>query len=402
MELRVMEENRERDGLGERLALAGVFTGAALRYWLTVFPRVCHELRHRRRRAVEIPDPVLRGLAFAALEKSGNIEGAAAFAAFAPWRRRRAAIRALVAFQAAYNYIDMLAEQPCSRPIANGRRLHEALLAALDPSTAHLDYYEHHPQHNDGGYLIELLDTCRTAISALPAYASVAEPVRRATAWIVEFQSLSLGRGPGERDALARWSREQTPPGTGLEWWETASARGTSLGVHALLAAAADRVVRPQDVSAIADAYFSWAGSLHSLLDSLVDEAEDAASGQFSFIDCYATQEDAAARMGWLAAQAARAVRKLPRGRRHAVILAGMTGSYLSRPEASTPAAQPVSRSVLRGIGGLVGPALLIFRARRLAGRVLRTLLRGPVVKKAPAAGAKIGSREGGVDAGAA
>jgi tetraprenyl-beta-curcumene synthase len=397
----------------ERVALAGVFVSAAGRYWLAVFPRVCLELRRRRRRAARIPDPVLRELALAALAKRGNIEGAAAFATFAPWRRRRAAIRALVAFQATYNYVDTVAERPCADSVANGRRLHEALLVALDEQAAHRDYYEHHPQRDDGGYLRELIDTCRAALAALPAYAAVAAPARAATVSIVEFQSLSLGRGPREREALVRWACAETPPNAGLQWWEIASARGTSLGVHALIAAAADRGLRAGDVASIGDAYLLWAGSLHSLLDSLVDEAEDAADGQFSFVGCYADREDAAARMGWLAARSARALRELPHGRRHAVMLAGMIASYLSLPEASTPDAREISRSVLEGAGGMVGAALLVFRARRLAGRVgpVRALERARAPRGAPAAFAQdapatttlpIGPRKGGADAGAA
>jgi tetraprenyl-beta-curcumene synthase len=355
----------------ERVALAGVFVSAAVRYWLTVFPRVRRELRRRRSRACEVPDPVLRELALAALAKRGNIEGACAFATFVPWPRRRAAVRALAAFQRAYNYIDMLAEQPCAEPVCNGRRLHEALLVALDPSAPHLDYYEHHPQRDDGGYLRELVDACRAALAALPSYSAVAEPVRAATESIVAFQSLSLGRSPAEREQLARWARAQTPPGTGLHWWETASARGTSLGVHFLIATAAERGVRPEFAVSLAAPYLTWAGSLHSLLDSLVDESEDASSAQFSFIGCYESPLQARVRMGWLAERSASELGDLPHGRRHLVLLAGMTASYLSLPEASSPRVREATASVIASVGPPVGAALLVFRARRLLGRAL-------------------------------
>jgi tetraprenyl-beta-curcumene synthase len=352
----------------ERVALAGVFAAAAARYWLTVFPRVRRELRRRRARAGEVPDPVLRELAFAALEKRGNIEGACAFATLVPWRRRRAAVRALAAFQATYNYIDMLAEQPCAEPVPNGRRLHEALLVALDPAAQHRDYYEHHPRHDDGGYLRELVDTARAALVALPSFSAVAEPAREATASIVAFQSLSLGRSPAEREQLVRWARAQTPPGTGLQWWETASARGTSLGVHVLIATAADRGVRPAFAVSLAAPYLTWAGSLHSLLDSLVDEGEDADSAQFSFIGCYGSRQEARVRMAWLAARSASELGDLPRGRLHLVLLAGMVASYLSLPEAHAPRVREATDSVIANVGPPVGAALLVFRARRLVG----------------------------------
>jgi tetraprenyl-beta-curcumene synthase len=361
--------------LAERVVLAAVFVAAALSYWLTVFPLVALALRRLRGRAERIADPRLRELALAALAKRGNIEGAAAFAAFVPLRRRATVVRALVAFQAAYNYADMLAEQPCADPSGNARRLHEALLVALEPGAPHRDYYSDHPQRDDDGYLSELIDTCRRALHRLPSYAAVAEPARRSAARIVEFQSLSLDP---ERDALAHWARADTPAGSGLQWWETAASGGSSMGVHVLIAsAAARRAVDPARGAAVEHAYFPWIGSLHSLLDSLVDRDEDAGNGQFSLLGCYASTEDAAARMGWIAAQAARSARALPRGRRHLVILAGMAGYYLADSEASAPGAQPIASAVLQAIGPLAGPTLLVFRIRRLVERVTRSLGRG-------------------------
>ena len=109
----VVERDRERVTSGDRVALGWAFAAAATSYWLSVFPVVRREIARLRERASAIPDPVLRELALQALEKRGNMEGAAAFATLVPRPRRRAVVRALVAFQAAYNYVDMLAEQPC-------------------------------------------------------------------------------------------------------------------------------------------------------------------------------------------------------------------------------------------------------------------------------------------------
>ena len=189
-------------GLGERVAQAAVFTRAAVRYWLVVFPRACVELRRWRRRAALIPSPALRQAALAALEERGNIEGAAAFAAFVPRRRRGGVVRALVAFHVAYNHVDALAELPSDDPVGNARDLHEALLVALDPDMAHRDARRLHPRYEDGGYLAEVVDACRTALGGLPAYAAVAAQARGAAARIVAFQSLSLGG----REELKRWA----------------------------------------------------------------------------------------------------------------------------------------------------------------------------------------------------
>ena len=233
------------------------------------------------------------------------------------------------------------------------------------------DYYASYPHRVDGGYLSGLVATCRTALGTLPSYAAVATAARRATERIVEFQSLNLDTAQGGHDAFARWARAQTPAGVDLEWWETAAAGGSSLGVYALIAAATAPAVDADEVHAIEHAYFPSIGALHSLLDHLVDRGEDAASGQRNLIDYYATTERAAERMRALAQRAAGAARSLPdRDRRHTIVLAAMTANYLSDPAAAAPAAIPIAREVTHAIGGLMRPSLLVFKARGLAGKL--------------------------------
>ncbi len=371
----------ERRGVWGRIVLAGVFTSAALRFWLIVFPSVCRELRRLRQSAREIPDTVLRGLALAALDERGNIEGAAAFAAFVPARQRSTVIRGLVSFQAAYNYLDMLAEQPNADAIENGHQLHQALLVAVDPAARHLDYYERCPWRDDGGYLVGMVEECRGALGELPSYGMVAAAVGRAAARIAAFQSRHLTRSQGDHEALEQWARAQTPAGTGLKWWETAAAGGSSLGVFALVALAGDTRVHAGDVAAVEDAYFPWIGALHSLLDNLVDRCEDEENGQRSLVDYYASPEDAATHMKALAGRATSLAGSLSAEPRYTIVLAAMASYYLSMAEASEPDVLPVSREILGSVGGPVGAALTIFRARRLVDRLRR---RGPVLKDRP------------------
>lgn len=356
-------------GFGERLASAGAFAGAARRYWTGVYPQVRRELEHWRERADEIPDPVLRALALDAQRKRANPEGAAAFATFAPHADRTAMVRALVAFQSAYDYLDVLAEQPQADPVAGAGALHEALLDSLDPAGDELepDYYARYPRREDGGYLAELAQACRSALATLPSYAALAPAAQRAAARIVQFQSLNLSEAQGEHDALARWAHTETPPTGDLRWWETAAGGGSPLCVYALIAAATDPAAQTGEAEAIEHAYFPWIGALHSLLDHLVDRAQDAASAQRNLIDYYPSPGEAAERMRALAERAASAARGLPRGRRHAIVLAGMTGYYLSLTEASAPDAAPIAQNVRAAIGESIAPTLLVFRARELA-----------------------------------
>ncbi len=348
------------------MALAVTFTRAALSYWLTVFPRVCVHIARWQRLARDIPDPELRRLALAALAKRGNIEGAAAFAAFAPARRRAQVTAATSAFQAAYNLLDVLGEQPSPDPVRDGQRLHEALVYALDPGATPLDWYEHHPQREDGGYLSHLIEQCRAEFASLPSHTLVGARAREGAARIVAFQSLNLSESQGDHTGLERWASDATPAGTELRWWETAAAAGSSVGVYALIAAAAETRLEMHEVAAIDRAYFPWIGGLHSLLDNLIDKHEDEATGHRSLVEYYGSQR-AAQRMSWLAERAERAAGELPHGARHIVILAAMIANYLSTPEAQSAELAPVSRAVLATTGPLAAPTLLVFKLRHLS-----------------------------------
>jgi tetraprenyl-beta-curcumene synthase len=358
---------RSGNGLIDGLATGAVFVVAAARYWLLVFPRVSSELRHWRRSAARIGDPTLRRLALAALEKRSNMEGAAAFAAFVRFGPRRDVVQALVAFQAIYNHVDMLAEQRGGDQEARARALHEALLLALEPGAAEPACRAHALQSGrDEGHLAEMIETCRWALSRLPGFAAASPTARAAARRIVAFQSLSLG----EQGKLEAWALHETLPGSGLEWWETAAAAGSSLSVHALIAASASPALCRQDAEAIDGAYSSSIGALHSLLDSVVDEVEDAQARQLSLIGCYDSPQEAAVRLGELTERALDAARALPDGRMHAVVATAMACSYLGDCERVGTQAASVAPTVSAALGGVSRPILRVFALRRLAGRL--------------------------------
>jgi tetraprenyl-beta-curcumene synthase len=354
------------------IRLAAAFARGALGYWVGVFPRVCLHVARWRRRARHIPDPLLRRLALQALAKRSDIEGATAFAAFAPRRWRADATLAAAAFQAAYSLLDMLGEQPSADPVADGRRLHEALLYAVSPAVGETggdrrDWYEHHPQRDDGGYLDSLIEECRAALERLPSYAVVARWVYAGAERIVGFQSLNLSEAQGDHHGLERWAQQATPAGGDLRWWETAAAAGSSLPVHALIAAAAEPELEPDEARALAEAYFPWIGCLHSLLDNLIDKREDEAAGHRSLFAYYDPQR-AARRLALLTERARAAAGALPHSARHQVMLTAMIANYLSTPEARTPDLRAARAAVIEAAQPLVGAAMAVFAVRRLGG----------------------------------
>ncbi len=200
----------------------------------------------------------------------------------------------------------------------------------------------------------------------------MAPPARRLAERIVSYQSLNLTQAQGSHHALARWASDETPPDTGLRWWETAASAGSSLGIFALVATAAHTTIHRHETAAIERAYFPWIGSLHSLLDSLIDLPEDAATEQHNLIEHYRSPYETAARLRTLAAESVDQARALPDGTQHALILAGMASHYLSAHEAQLPHATLAKSAVLDAIGELAGPTMLVLRLRRVVHRPQR------------------------------
>ncbi len=355
-----------------RATPAIAFAGAARRYWLAVFPCAHAELRHWRLRAGEILDPALRKLAWEAQRgKRESVEGAVAFATFAPRASREAAIRAITAYQVAFDYIDTISEQPGADPIANGQRLNQALLHALEPKGPYCDYYMHHSRREDTGYLQDLVDTCRTALEALPSYAAIATSVQRATARIVAYQSLNHGDCHGSYEAFARWARAETRPSTGLRWWETGAAAGSPLPIFALMAAAAKPNTNRREAVALGNAYFPWIASLSSLLDNLIDRPEDARDGQRNLLTYYTSPAEAASRMQTLAKRAVGCATALADGEHHTLILAAMAGFYHAAPGAAEPDARLATQGILDVmVGDFALLSVLLLRLRRGIGAI--------------------------------
>lgn len=352
----------------DRVTLAGAFARAAPTYWASVHPILRRELHHWRTRAAAIPDPVLRRLALHAHHhKRGNLEGAAAFATFVTPDKRTVVARSLVAFQAAYDYADIVSEQPNPDRRINGLQLHTALLVAVQPDAPQQDYFAYDSHGEDNGYLHGLVNTARRTLRALPSHPLVVPLARRGAERIRVYQSLN--HSPDAREALAEWGAAQTPPDSGLRWWETSAAAASSLGVLALIAAAADPALTARHADAIDGAYFPWVNALHTMLDSLIDYPEDTGVEQYNVIEPYGSRAVLAERMSEIADRCAQDLRALPNGRQHLLLLAAMTSLYLSTREARLPHAQLAGRKVLNATGTLAAPSMFVLSLRRATRR---------------------------------
>ncbi len=350
-----------------------ITTGVA--YWATIYPRARMEIRRCKQHAREIPDPTLRAEALHKLTRERlNPEAAAFFAVLAPRRHRGPLIRLMVDFQIAYDYLDAINEQPATAALRNGLQMHRALTDAVRSREsassdedvgrqAACDYYMHHPQHDDGGYLLDLVRTCQAALRTLPSAPAIEPVLIRAAERCGEAQSRNhavLVEGDAQ---LIEWTAALQAADEYL-WWELAAAGISCLALHALFAACACATTS-EEAEDIDAAYFPPVCSISALLDSLVDQPHDAGSTNHSFVAHYEAPAAVAARFGAITGEARALSSALRNHARHAVILAGIASFYLSAPEARTELAWPAATRTLDSLGPSSAPILAVMRLRR-------------------------------------
>jgi tetraprenyl-beta-curcumene synthase len=375
-----------RAGLSSSARAGAALVLANVRYWSTVAPLVRSLLARWEQAASSIPDPALRALAGGKLrEEHFNAQVAATLATLAPRAQRARVVAAIVALQVLYDYLDVLSEQPATGSPPDDRDLFAALTDAValpldgerEPATgsAREHYYAERAYADDGGYLQALVATVSSALAGLPSAAAVAAAARGASercgeAQILHHESSRLGSPSGIVE-LREWATVRAS-GTSLDWQEfLAGATASVLGIHALIAAAADPGITRENAAALDRTYLSI-GAL-SMLDSFVDREQDIATGQLSYVDLYDGPEAMASGLANAARDGVARARRLPDGAHHIVTLVGVVAYYASAPAAGDDAfARPVIARMKRELAPLIAPTLALMRGWRLAKRARR------------------------------
>jgi hypothetical protein len=335
------------------------------RFWLGIHPLVQGQLGEWEDVARTIPDPSRRALALATLREEGLSAMGAGLVAATVRPHSAQLVRLLVALQLAWDYVDTLAEQPAADPVANGVRLHRALLEAIgaapEPPRDRGDRLD--PGGDDDAYLRALVRCCRTAASSLPAFTHV-RPAAERELRAAEIQ-YAHHAAPARREQLLRaWAAGRGE--AEAAWFEQAAAASSSLGVLALLALAADPATDEAAVARVRAAYVPWVDALTALLDSVVDRPADLRAGLPNWLDHYASAALATERLAEVTAHAVGGVRALPRHGRHVAVVTGMVAMHLSQPTARAPDTLPTTRAVLRAADTPVTTVLLaLLRAWR-------------------------------------
>jgi tetraprenyl-beta-curcumene synthase len=340
---------------------------AAARELLWGLRGVAQEVRYWRGRAAAIPDAALREDALDSLmRKRPNADGAALFWIL-PARRSPSLLRLLVGYESLGDFLDSANERAASAGVANGRRLHRALVDAVDPGTPAVDYYRHNPWREDGGYLYTLVGACRSGCERLPEYGQVRMLVL-AAAERAGVQALNHESDPQRRECALRDWAARVPPlrDDGAYWFERTAGASAWLTVFALFAFAAKPACDEHEAEEIASAYI-WISLTAAMLDSYVDRDDDIAGGGYSYIGYYATERLAIERLQGLVRRATSEARALRDGRRHAVITACMVAMYLSKDSALAPQTRAATLSLVRAGGPLARLLLPLLRVWRIA-----------------------------------
>lgn len=358
---------------------ATVLTAVALvranvRYWPTVAPLTARELRRWEHRADDIPDPGLRELALSKLrEEHFNAQVAATLATLLPCAARPAAVRALVALEVAYDYLDGLTERPAPNPLQSALVLFASFTGALEPfPSGGWDPRREAARSGDGedgGYLDALAQEVRGQLAGLPAWRLLAPVAQAAAARTAQAQA-RLHAAPALADAqLQQWARPLAAR-SGLGWREfVAGAAASVLACHALIVAAADPATTRTDAERI-DGFYLRLCALSTLLDALIDRDRDLQAGTSSLLRFYRDERELALSARCLAREASMLARALPDGPHHLMIMLGVVSYYTSAPGAGSTLARPVRSSLWRELSPLIFPTLAVMAAWRAAKRL--------------------------------
>jgi tetraprenyl-beta-curcumene synthase len=328
-------------------------------------PAVAREVGHWRSLAEQIPDTPIREDALSALHgKRGQTDGAALFTIL-PRARSRTLLRLLVAYQVTWDYLDSVHERFPSE--VNGRQLHLALVDALQPGGPKADYYRHHPWRDDGGYLDALVDTARECCRELPAYEQVRQLVVQ-EAHRAQVLALNHHVDPAHRDAaLKAWTQQEFPSGHEASWFELSGACSAGLTIFALLALATEGACDPSEIARTHSTYMPWVSVAATMLDSYVDQIEDAQSGDHIYVSHYPSRGFAIERVGRLLRRCLGEAGGLQGSEKHILIAASMTALYLSKDSARLPAMRASTKTLAAAGGSLTRVLVPILRLWRTA-----------------------------------
>ncbi len=321
---------------------------------------VRREVAEWQRRAAQIRAPDLRALALHSLaDKRSLTEGAARFWEV-PRRRSVPLVKVLVAFQILANFLDTISERgrrDLSLRTSAPSSIMLAFVDAVDVEQPTRDYYRDYPEWDDGGYLLALVQSCRSCCVGLPSYGRARARLAEHAQW-AGVLDLHHDPDPVRRDrALRQFAARWFPRDGTVSWFEQAAAASSALPVIALLTLASEPRTTEHELDAAAATYTN-VGALSVVLDSFADQLDDAVTGHLSFIGYYANAATAVDRIRDLIERSLRDAAELRNGSCHVLLVAMMIAMFLSRDSVRSDALA-ADTSELIGAGGTMTRCLV-------------------------------------------
>lgn len=333
---------------------------------------VRREVAAWQRRAAQIRAPELRALALHSLtDKRSLTEGAARFWEV-PRRRSARLVKALIAFQVLANFLDTVSER--GRRDLTARKLDPssimlAFVDAVDVDQPTRDYYRDYPEWDDGGYLLALVEVCRSCCVGLPSYRRARGLLAR-HAQLAGVLDLHHDPDPAGRDrALKRYASSGCSSDATVSWFERAAAASSALTVIVLLSLAGEPRTTDRDLDA-AVATYTNVGALSVVLDSFADQLDDAVSGHVRFIGYYPNAPAAVSRIRYLIDRSLRDAAGLRNGSRHLLLVSMMIAMFLSRDSARSDALRGDTTTLIAAGGTMTRCLVPVLRFWRVSYRL--------------------------------
>ncbi|MDP4097745.1 tetraprenyl-beta-curcumene synthase family protein [Paenibacillus sp. P96] len=307
--------------------------GLMNRMYRYILPETQRTLEYWRQTAEQIPDIELKKQALASISgKAFHCIGGAVYAAV-NLEVRHTLIQLIVAYQTISDYLDNLCDRSTSLDPEDFRLLHQSMLDAVNPEAEPVHYYALREEQEDGGYLLQLVETCQSCIRKLPGYEAAMPYILDLARLYTDLQVYKHIKPELREAALMDWwhlHKERTPE---LRWNEFAAATGSTLGVFMLFQAATDPHLTDAGAAIIHRSYFPHVCSLHILLDYLIDQHEDRIGGDLNFCNYYEDTETMLNRLVLIADRARTDVSSVVGSSFHRMIIEGLLALYLSDPK---------------------------------------------------------------------
>lgn len=304
--------------------------GLVLKAYKKIFPSVRQELAYWKKRAEAIPNEELKRQALLSMKgKDFHSEGGAIFALIAE-ERYRDVIKFIVSYQTISDYLDNLCDRSNSLDPRDFSALHQAMEDALDVERPIRDYYKYRLDRDDGGYLAELVETCRSFLRTLPNYPFIKERMLELCQYYCDLQVHKHVTKEERLKRLKNWFATHCRDFPRMEWYEFSACCGSTLGIFCLVAYAARKDFQPKDAEYIQAGYFPYIQGFHILLDYFIDQEEDRLGGDLNFCFYYDHQQKLQHRLTLFFTEADRHAQQLPHAKFHRLINRGLLGVYLS------------------------------------------------------------------------